>query len=210
MNTKLPKVLMSFKRNETNLESISGTVSANLYPLTIYPTPPVMKAVLDAKRTDWLEAKLEQKQGGTLATALKRDLQAELEEMLYHLALYVQLNCGGLVANVLAAGFEVVTERTTPYPLPRPESLIVDNTMVGKIVLKTATIKGARCYKAQYALVSADGTVGAWNDGGFHTKARDIAVDGLVSGALYALRILAVGGSTGESEWSNVVSGRCM
>ncbi|MES2661166.1 MAG: hypothetical protein V4689_21270 [Verrucomicrobiota bacterium] len=210
MNTKLPKVLMSFKRNETNLESISGTVSANLYPLTIYPTPPVMKAVLDAKRTDWLEAKLEQKQGGTLATALKRDLQAELEEMLYLLSLYVQMNCGGLVANVLAAGFEVVSERTSPYPLPRPESFIVDNTMVGKIVLKTSAIKGARCYKAEYALVDADGTVGAWNDGGLHIKARDIAVDGLVSGALYALRIQAVGGSTGESEWSNVVSGRCM
>ncbi|MES2660797.1 MAG: hypothetical protein V4689_19385 [Verrucomicrobiota bacterium] len=210
MNTKLPKVLMSFKRNGNLLETISGNVSTNLYPLTIYPTPPVMKAVMDAKRTDYLDAKLAQKQGGTLATALKNDLQAELEEMVYLLALYVQMNCGGLVANVLAAGFEVVSERTSPYPLPRPESFVLDNTMVGNIVLKTSAIKGARCYKAEYALVSADGTVGEWHDGGFHTKSRDIAVDGLVSGALYVLRIQAVGGSTGESEWSNVVSGRCM
>ncbi len=210
MNTKLPKVLLTYKRKEDLLETISGNVSSNLYPLPLYPNPPVTKPALDAKRTEWLDAKLARKQGGTLATELKNDLPAELEEMLYLLALYVQLNCGGLVANVLAAGFEVMSERGASFPLPPPEALIAKNTMVGKIVLKTAAIKGARCYKAEYALVSADGTAGEWQNGGLHAKSRGIAVDGLVSGALYALRIRAVGGSTGESEWSHVVRGRCM
>ncbi|MEO5914083.1 MAG: hypothetical protein ABIS50_07610 [Luteolibacter sp.] len=210
MNNKLPKVLMTFKKNDDNLEVTAGAVSTHLYPLALYPDPPVTKVNLDAKLAAWLEAKVAQKQGGPLATARKRDLQAELEEMLYLIALYVQMNCGGLVANVLAAGFEVISDRTSSTPLPTPDSFVVDNSMTGRIVLKTPAIKGARCYKAEYAPVDAEGTVGAWRDGGFHTRARDISVEGLVSGMLYALRILAVGGSTGESGWSNAVSGRCM
>jgi hypothetical protein len=210
MNNKLPKVLMAFKKNETLLETTSGAVSNKLYVLPRYAQPPVTKLALDAKRNEWLNARVAQVQGGTLATAVKRNLQAELVEMLYLDALYVQMNCGGDVANVLAAGFDVVSDRTSQQPLPKPASLKVNNSLSGKIVLKTATIRNARCYRAEYALVDADGTVGEWQDGGTHTKAREITVDGLTPGALYALRVLAVGGSTGESEWSNAVSGRCM
>jgi hypothetical protein len=103
-----------------------------------------------------------------------------------------------------------VSDKGSSYPLPKPVSFTVDNSMVGRIVLKTAMIRSARCYKAEYALVDAEGTVGVPQDGGLHTRARDISVGGLVSGSLYALRIQAVGGSTGVSEWSNMVSGRCM
>ncbi|HEX4349171.1 MAG TPA: fibronectin type III domain-containing protein, partial [Verrucomicrobiae bacterium] len=47
---------------------------------------------------------------------------------------------------------------------------------------------------------------GPWTEAGIFTQARRIVLPGLVSGTIYFVRVRAVGGSTGYSDWSGVAS----
>ena len=52
--------------------------------------------------------------------------------------------------------------------------------------------------------------LGDWVNDGVFTKSREITISGLTPGALYAMSLRVKGGSTGASDWSNVVTGRCL
>jgi hypothetical protein len=47
---------------------------------------------------------------------------------------------------------------------------------------------------------------GSWQDVGFYSQARRMAVNGLTPGTVYQFRVRALGGSTGTSDWSPTVS----
>ena len=45
-----------------------------------------------------------------------------------------------------------------------------------------------------------------WKTGGLFTDSRSMAVSGLTPGANYQFEARAIGGSTGQSDWSDAVS----
>ena len=54
-----------------------------------------------------------------------------------------------------------------------------------------------------------DGT-GAWQSAGIYNSTRDMIVHGLTPGALYTFQVRALGGSTGQGDWSDPVSHRSL
>jgi hypothetical protein len=65
----------------------------------------------------------------------------------------------------------------------------------------TAVLNG-RMYQLQYSL--DNGTT--WVDGGTYTSARRMTLSPTTPGKSYLIKIAALGGSTGQSAWSNPVS----
>jgi hypothetical protein len=50
---------------------------------------------------------------------------------------------------------------------------------------------------------------GAWQDGGGFSSTKKVIVENLTPGTLYDFRVQYIGGSTGTTEWSDVVSHIC-
>ena len=63
------------------------------------------------------------------------------------------------------------------------------------------------CYAALGAPApgGAAGTPGSWQAGGVFSNTRDLAVNGLTPGTIYAIQARVLGGSTGYSDWSDPV-----
>lgn len=49
-----------------------------------------------------------------------------------------------------------------------------------------------------------------WQSAGMFTQARRIVLTGLTPGVTYAVRVRAIGGSTGFSDWSDPISHMAM
>lgn len=201
---------MSFKKNAAKLDEIASAVLDQLYTRTIYPAPPVPEADLQATYLDLTAARVRAVQGGKLATAQKKEVEATLEEMLTLNAFYVNIHCGGSLSKLLSSGYEAVSDNTARVPLPTPEVVIATLGMSGELVLKTPAIRNAKGYQAKHALIDGQGTPGEWVQDEIFTRSRQIIVRGLTPGAMYAVSVRAIGGSTGSSGWSNRMSARCL
>jgi len=64
--------------------------------------------------------------------------------------------------------------------------------------VRVGPLKNARGYQAQVR--SGDGP---WLEAGISPKARRIELTNLTPGTMYGIRVRAIGGSTGYSDWSN-------
>ena len=56
-----------------------------------------------------------------------------------------------------------------------------------------------------HATVQSKTGAGDWASAGLFQNSRGLIVTGLTSGTMYAFQVRAVGGSTGQSDWSNPV-----
>jgi hypothetical protein len=79
-----------------------------------------------------------------------------------------------------------------------------------ELVLKVTPIARAKCYKVRSATVGAGNAPGLWQTAGLFTNSKSMTIAALVPGTTYAFRVRAVGGSTGYSDWSNLVSRMCV
>ncbi|MEO5912837.1 MAG: fibronectin type III domain-containing protein [Luteolibacter sp.] len=212
MTIKQTRVSLAFASGtEDNLDVQGGTVLDKFFGTTPPPAdPPVTQVQLESGLTAFRASRIARKNGGPAATAAKNNRMAELIEMMKKLALYVQINCGNDMETLLASGFLATSTNTASYPLPAPESVSAVQGMSGEMVLKTKRIVNALTYEYQYAALGTTGEPEPWSISGLSRKSREITVSGLTPGAMYIFRIRAVGGSTGYSDWSNVVSGRVL
>ena len=127
--------------------------------------------------------------------------------MLRQLALYVQTVVQGIadpaqsMAALLSSGFEAVSNNRSQSPLDAPKIIDIQNVGAGRLKLVIGAVSNARMYEAQ----RKDGT-GDWVSAGLFANSRGIVVTGLTPGTNYTFRVRAMGGSTGQSDWSNPVS----
>ncbi len=210
MKSKTLHVSLAFANStDKKIVDTSGTVEDQMFDKSAFTDPPVTKVELGAKRIQFAAFVIAQANGGPLATAEKNKCRDELVELLKLLAYFVQIKCGNDLATLLSSGFETVSTNTTQSPLEKPAFLEVRNGISGQMILKTKRAKNALVFEIQFALVTGQ-VLGEWENGGLGRKATALEVNNLTPGALYAFRIRAVGGSTGYSDWSNVVSGRSL
>lgn len=134
------------------------------------------------------------------ATNQKNTARADLENLIKVRATYVQLTSNGNTALILNGGFQV---RATPTPvgvLPPPADLSVElNGTAGVMFLKWSPVAGSRGYNIQCS--PANTMERTWTPLETTTTAR-YKCDGMTLGQTYAFRIAAIGGSTGQSDWS--------
>ncbi|MBI3881116.1 MAG: hypothetical protein HY301_13775 [Verrucomicrobia bacterium] len=205
------KVSLAFASgSDHDVESTADAVNTNLYGEPAYPTPPVTQANLQAGMTAFTAAIGATAQGGTAATADKKNKRTALVELLRQLAEYVQTHCNNDLATLLSSGFQAAQTGNTQSPLPTPDITKVTNGNSGELIARATATKNAKSYEGQSAAINPDGTQGPWVRTDATGDSQHIVFGGLTPGVLYALQVRAVGGSTGHSGWSNTVQHRCL
>lgn len=153
------RVSLSFASGtDHSLEDTAGAVSANLYGIAAFPSPPVTKLVLDAGIDAFTAAMAATEQGGTAATATKNDKRATLVGLLRQLARHVEDHGNNDLATLLASGFQVVGASgggggggTTPSPaidsLPTIRKIKLGPS--GQLILSITAIPNAYGYEVR-------------------------------------------------------------
>jgi hypothetical protein len=208
-NMKLTHALVSLgfaRGKQEKLVTTARAVHTHLYAQPVFATPPVTAVALLAAITALEDAQAAMAQGGTAATALKNQKRTILVGVMEELADYVDRTAGGDLAVLLSSGFEARSTTQTHSPLATPAIRNVANGTSGELLVTVDAILNARSYEAEAAVIGPDGTPLEWRFRGIATGARNISVAGLAAGTVYLVRVRAVGGSTGFSDWSNPVS----
>lgn len=83
----------------------------------------------------------------------------------------------------------------------------VKNGNEGQLIARIGTpIKNTNLYEGRAKLESSD----TWLPSVFTGDSRHVIFSGLTPGSVYTIEIRALGGSTGQSDWSDPVSHRSM
>jgi hypothetical protein len=119
-------------------------------------------------------------------------------------ATYVQLNCNEDPAVLLSSGFEMQSTNRSSAPLEQPQQLSIRNGGSGELVASVSPVKNTSMYEGR---AKADGD---FLPGVFSGDSRRISFLGLTPGKTYTIQIRALGGSTGQSAWSDPSSHMAM
>ena len=166
-----------------------------------FPTPPITMAALTTARDDFT-AKISAAQvGGPMATAAKNNSRGVLLGMMRKLAGYVQLSSNDDMAILLSSGFLAMSTDRASAPLEKPHGLTIKNGNSGQLVASINTIKNTSMYEGR-----AKDTTGNWLPSIFTGDSRHITFDGLTPGTNYTIQVRALGGATGQSDWSDPIS----
>jgi hypothetical protein len=193
---------------DAELGNFTGTVLLKMTGNAVFPTPPTdaTLAMLDAARVDFSTKLNEAAGGGMQETEAKNLSRQELLKILRKLAGYVQITANTR-EDVLSAGFDTRSTNNAREPLAQPTGVQVKNGTEGQLVARTGSpVKNANLYEGR---ASIDGGT-TWLASVFTGNSRRIIFEGLTPGAMYTIEIRALGGSTGQSDWSDSISHRAM
>ncbi len=175
-------------------------------PIPLVPAvPPDPDAPVDlTTRKARLDAAITACQGGgTLATAAKDAALQFAFDGLDATAYYCQTESRYDMAKFLTSGFQPASKNTSQSELDTPSVTGIDNGKANELDVHLSPIANAVGYEVQ---TSANGT--DWTTAKFSTQARTIPLTGLMTGTSQQVRARALGGSTGQSQWSLPMS--CM
>lgn len=200
------RVSLRFSRlSDSELKIFTTEIIGAMTDNPLFPAPLVPLTELSALWQAFDAAMLASETGGVLTTVVKNDCRAELLSALRRQASYVQGICRHDETGLLSSGFKPASQNRAPAPLLKPIILKVLNERTETLTLRVTPVSNARSYEVQRR--TADGE---WQTVGVFSQARRIEVGGLTPGALYDLRVRAIGGSTGTSEWSMPTSARSL
>ena len=191
------------QRTDTGIAQFSLDHITAMTGNTNFPTPnpsaPDFLAALTAFQTAYSAAETA-KAAAKQAVSAKDEARAYLELLLSQRGNYVQIASNGNAPVILSAAFPVKNPPTTVGELPPPINLLITlNGTPGVMHLSWAGVAYARSYVIQCS--PADTMEREWSP--FKTSSSTkLKIDELVLGKIYAFRIAAVGGSTGQSDWS--------
>jgi hypothetical protein len=132
-----------------------------------------------------------------MLVAQKLKSRRKLEQALNRRGHYVQAESRGDPAAILSSAFAIRRKREPAGALPPPQGLtIVPGPTPGSVILTWAKVPLAKLYRLEYGV--SDGPKAEIPLTGRRRK----QLDGLEIGRLHSFRIAAIGGATGQSEWS--------
>lgn len=174
----------------------------------VYPTPPAdaTLAMLETANTDFGEKITKAAMGGPPDTAAKDLARQVVLSFLRKLAGYVQITAANM-EQLLSSGFEARSDNRARAPLETPTGLSVKNGSAGQLVARLGQpVKNSNLYEGR---VSIDGGT-TWLASVFTGDSRHLIFSGLTGGKTYTMQVRAMGGSTGQSDWSDPVSHMAM
>lgn len=134
------------------------------------------------------------------AVTAELPLRQMLQLLMKNRASYVQTASNGNTNLIVSAGFEVRRAPVPVGPLSPPTDLSLElNGTAGYMALRWSPTPNARAYNIQCSL--ANTMERNWQAYETTTASRYRCED-MTLGQVYAFRIAAVGGSTGQSDWS--------
>jgi len=202
----LAKAALGFARlSDGELGTFTDTVIDGLTGNAKFPTPPVTLATLQAHLDDFSSKVAAANVGGQADTAAKNAARLVLIGDLRQLALYVEMASNGDLATLLTSGFEARSTERQRIPLEKPIGVTVKNDGEGALDTRVDPVKNCSMYEGR---AKPDG--GDWGESVYTGDSRHIRLSGLTPGVLYTIQIRALGGSTGQSDWSDPVQHRSL
>jgi hypothetical protein len=195
----LLRVSLAFARlPDKDLDDFTLGVKNGITGNGAYPTPPVTMAALETARADFQEKVAEAATGGPPDTAAKNSARQGLLGMLRQIAGYVQINCNNDMATLLSSGFQAMSTNRAQSPLEQPTGLDIKNGTSGQLVASVNPVKNTSLYEGRIK-----GPAGDLLPSVFTGDSQHITFDGLTPGTMYTVQVRALGGSTGQSDWSD-------
>ena len=170
-----------------------------------FPTPPVTLANLQTAQDDFTARMAAAQTGGVADTAAKNNSRQALITMLRDVAAYVQIRCNNDPAILLSSGFEMQSTNRAQIELTKPQSLSLKNGASGQLIGRVDPVKSANIYEGR--IKPSDGD---WLPSVFTGDSQHIIFGGLTRGKDYTAQVRALGGSTGQSDWSDPSSHMAM
>jgi len=172
---------------------------------TVFTALPVTLVALLAAITDFTTKYNVSRKGSQAQISAKDDARGVLMDLLSPLAAYVEGVARGDADVIRSAGFDVTThEHSAQVPLVKPLIIAALNYASCQIQLRLQAQTNVHGVKVQYR-----SPAGTWTDGGGFASTKLVVVQPLTPGTLYDFRAQFLGGSTGTSEWSDIVSHIC-
>jgi hypothetical protein len=184
--------------NDTALDTLDA-LAGN----AAFPNLPVPLAQVTTYQQAFASARTEARKGGSDRTRAKQLAKQTLANALVTNALYCQSMARQNLDTLLSSGYDVVSTNRTSAPLDTPSIIDLLNDISGQLTVRGQGVLNGRVYKVQF---SKDNGV-TWSDyANTFNGARRMTLTGLTSATSYQIRFAALGGSTGQSQWSNPVS----
>jgi len=195
----ISKVSLAFAElGDQHLDNFAQAVIDGMTGNATYPTPPVTMANLQTGLDDFIDKVTVAMSGGPMETAAKKNSRDALLGMLRQQATYVQLKCNNNPELLLSSGFEAQSTNRASVPLEKPLDLTVKNGIAGQLDARVRPVKNTNTYEGRCKLDGGD-----WLPSVFSTDSRHILFNGLTPGKMYTIEIRSLGGSTGQSDWSD-------
>ena len=202
---------------DSNVSELAGTVATAMDGNPAYPNPPIpLRPVtvvtagapggavaadppldLTTLRTLFDNDIQAAAGGGVALTAAKDAAREDLLIAMDQLAFYVQSVARFDLPMLLTSGFSATSNNHAQSELATPVIMGIANNQPTQLAIQLPPVDNAHGYEVQISTGS-----GTWQTAVTSTQARKIVLTGLTSGALYNVRVRAIGGSTGYSGWS--------
>ena len=200
------KVSLGFaKLADTELDNFAQGVIDAMTGNATYPTPPVTMAHLKTAKDDFTAKMAAAQTGGIADTAAKNNSRQALLGDLRRVATYVQMTCNDDPALLLSSGFQAQSTNRASTPLEQPQSLSIKNGGSGQLVATIDPVRNANMYEGRIKIEGGD-----WLPSVFTGDSQHIEFNGLTPGLVYTAQVRALGGSTGQSDWSDPSTHMCM
>jgi len=135
-------------------------------------------------------------------TALRDEAREALLDAARKNGAYVQSVALNSLSMLLSSGYQNVPTQSPSSPLDIPTILSVTNNGTTQVALRLSRVDNAKSYQIQFSTDNGK----TWTLAGAYPKARSIVLTNLTPGTTYMIQAQAIGGSTGQSGWSNPVS----
>ena len=165
---------------------------------THFASLPVSVADLKTQQTALNAAILASQTGGSEAKAQRDNAVEQTIVMLRKNASYVDIQCNDDKAILLSSGFAAVSTNRAQSELTAPEITNVDYGQTGELRPRVKAQPNVKSYVGR--IKEASGSEFGPNIS--FASSRAILFGGLKAGVTYVMQVMAVGGSTGQSGWS--------
>jgi hypothetical protein len=135
-------------------------------------------------------------------TALRDEAREALLDAARKIGAYVQSVALNSLSTLLSSGFQNVPVQSPSSPLDTPTILAATNSGTTQVGLRLSPVANAKSYQIQFSTDNGK----TWTLSGAYPQARRIVLANLVPGTTYLIQAQAIGGSTGQSNWSTPVS----
>jgi len=192
------------KGTDDEVNNLCLDVSDALTGIPAFPAPPVSLVNLGNDQVTFSASMVDAREGGADRTRAKNTAKQVVIDALVKIALYCQGEARHDLNTLLTSGYDVVSTNRTSGPLDTPGIISINNSVSGQLTVRGQAVLNGRLYHVQ---MSKDGGT-TWIDMGNFNGAQRMLLKPVTPGITYTVHFSALGGSTGESAWSNPVS--CM
>ncbi len=180
------------------LSAFAGATAVGLTNNPDLLTPPVAATVITTLQQVFDDAIVKALDGSKLDTVAKNAARLDLITSLDKNASYVDINCDDDLSVLLSSGYQAVSANRAQAILNAPDVMAVDSPQTGALKVRIKPDYKSKSYVGR--IKTAAGS--EFGPSISFASSRKIVFNGLTAGVTYVMQLCAIGGSTGQSDWT--------